>query len=469
MRFLTLALIATTALAEDGITRGDALRRREYQTSATQTLYVDPTGSDANACTLGGTNACSTLAGALSKLPRFIRNNVTINIGAGTYTETFRVQGFALEAGTAGSTQPTLTIQGTMSSFTVATGSNSGTVTSYAAPLNGTHAIITDSTQTWTVNDLRGRYVLATGGPGSGEYHLITSNTATTISLAYQFTASPTAATTYSIVTPSSIFTGTSASIRGMTGSGTLVVSDVSIQPTSGSAFSMTMNTAQVTTTRVRIVSAASGIITASSPTTGALSWSANQTFVSAALGSGVLLSNNTRGLFTELFVYCSGTCPGTGLFTQAVNSGFSFLTGTISGAFEFMIQLNSNPAAQSTGLWLDCTSPTAVGITFPPAADTTVRTGIGWAANVGPFFNGCLTGYHLRVPSLTYIDNGNTFTGVTNAVILENGAKAVIEVGPFTSGVTNFLTIDGTVYTDAQLTTYTRIVTPQGSHATRP
>ena len=55
-----------------------------YQTSAALTLYLDPAGNDSNACTASGASACLTWAGILSKLPQFLRNDVTINVAAGT-------------------------------------------------------------------------------------------------------------------------------------------------------------------------------------------------------------------------------------------------------------------------------------------------------------------------------------------------------------------------------------------------
>lgn len=66
---LVLALLFSEAVLADGITRGDALRRREYQTSATVALFVDPTGSDTGTCT-------STPLSLLTAIqaPQFIRS-----------------------------------------------------------------------------------------------------------------------------------------------------------------------------------------------------------------------------------------------------------------------------------------------------------------------------------------------------------------------------------------------------------
>lgn len=173
-----LSLISALVLAgEPQVTRGDALKRREYQTYAAVTLYVDPTGSDSNACTASGTSACLTLQGALNKLPRFIRNNVTVNVAAGTYVGNWQAV-FTMEVG-ASAAIPSFNVTGpSMSTFTPATGSATGTLTSVsqqAVPLS----TLADTGQSWTVNDLRGRFIRFTSGSGSTK--LIIANTATTI------------------------------------------------------------------------------------------------------------------------------------------------------------------------------------------------------------------------------------------------------------------------------------------------
>ncbi len=477
-KFLCLAflLVLVPLLApaqqhgDTSMSRGDALRTRQYQTYAALSLYVDPTGNDGNACTSTGTDACLTLSGALSKVPRNVRHNVTVGVAAGTYTETFRVQGFNIEAGPGVGTQPVLTVAGTISTFSPATGSATGTVTSYTGNLaTGAHAILNDTTQTWTVDDLRGRFVTVNSGPGAGENHLITSNTATALSLAFPFIASPTAASTYTIQTPGTIFTGTSASVRGISGSGGLTVQDISMQPATGTAFSVNSVGGQFTTTRVRITGPSSGVGTSATPAVGASSWSLNQVYVTAGTGSGFAVPQFARLTFTELFIYCTGTCAGVGLFNSAVSSAFNALTGTIAGSFTSMVTLNSPSNAQSFGLWLDCTNPTGNGIFISATSDTTLRTSAGWTANAGPYFDSCFNGYSLNVPGQSYIDNGNVFTNVTNAIVLSAGHRAVLEAGTTTTGVTNFLTVDGVVYTDAEITSYGFLQSPRGTYVTRP
>src|SRR5689334_6787266 len=54
-------------------------------TSAAASLYVDPTGSDSNACAASGASACLTLQGAINKLPKYHRHGATINLAAGSF------------------------------------------------------------------------------------------------------------------------------------------------------------------------------------------------------------------------------------------------------------------------------------------------------------------------------------------------------------------------------------------------
>ena len=142
---LLIVLLASFAFAQDGVTRGDALRRREYQTYSAVTLFVDPTGADTNACTASGTAACATVTGALSKLPRFIRQNVVINVATGAYSTSFNVQSFTFDPGVS------LTIDGETVLATLTTGTPTGTFTAVTLNSAASLATLTDSGQSWTV------------------------------------------------------------------------------------------------------------------------------------------------------------------------------------------------------------------------------------------------------------------------------------------------------------------------------
>jgi hypothetical protein len=178
------------------------------------TLFVEKDGgSDSNACTDAGVGACLTLAGALAKVPKFLNHSVTVNVAAGAYAETFAVDGFSIAQGA------TLAITGTMTTATLTTGTATGTVTSYAAPSVTAVPSITDSAQSWTASNLRGRFVTFTSGALSGQSHPIYDNTATTITLST--TAASMNGATYTIQDVGSVWTSTTSNRIGRLSCGT--------------------------------------------------------------------------------------------------------------------------------------------------------------------------------------------------------------------------------------------------------
>lgn len=181
-----------------------------YQTGlVADTYFVDPTGSDSNACTSSGAAACATLTGITSRLPRFIRNTITINVAAGTYTDAPIFDGTFENAGNIDIVGPTLT------GFTVATGSNSG---SWTAVNNVQPATFTDSTQTWTTDNLKGALLVFTNGTSSGGILPIIGNTATVITTGASIGgAGPSVGNTYQIRIPAASFTNSTASGFGLT------------------------------------------------------------------------------------------------------------------------------------------------------------------------------------------------------------------------------------------------------------
>ena len=466
---MVLMLVASASLAQ--VTRGGGLKKRAYQTYATATYYVDPTGSDSNACTASGTSACLTLAGALARVPIHVRHAVTVNVAAGAYAEVFRVQGLIIEGANGALSTAALNIVGTQAAFTTATGTNSGTLTGFAVGVAGTHAIATDSGQSWTVNDLRGRFLQIVTGTGSGQYMPIASNTATTISLASNFTTTPVAGSTYAIVTPGAVFTGTTGRFESVLGAGALTATDISVQPATGSAMNIIGVQAPVTFNRMRFIGPASAVAQPAAVNFGPFNLVFTSSVFSGGTNSGLILAALSTVSATTSLWYCSGTCAGSGISTPTRSAGFSNLTGTIAGDWGTgSLRLQGANSMQSTGLWFDCASTAGVAVSVPVATDSAAyMVGSAWAANGGLLVNGCGTGLSLNNPSFSYVDNGSVFTNVTNAIVLTAGARAVIEAGATFVGGTNFLTLDGTVYTDADLTSFTRITGPQGSYAARP
>ena len=187
------------------VSRGNFLRVPQYETTAALTLYVDPTGSDSNACTASGASACLTLQAAVNKIPKLVRHPVTVNVASGNYTG-LSIFGYRFD--------PLVTANGayinfigTMTTATVATGTATGTATAGTAGSGTTFGTLTDSGQSWTTNDLIGKLLVITGGTGAGQQKIIDSNTATSITVAGTWTA-PTGSSTYVIQNWGSVVDG---------------------------------------------------------------------------------------------------------------------------------------------------------------------------------------------------------------------------------------------------------------------
>lgn len=157
-------------------------------TPAALTFYVDPTGNDSNPCTSSGASACLTIQAAINKAPKMLRHQVTVNVAAGSY-KGFYVSGFTMDPSVQQSNGGIL-IDGTISnSTTLATGTATGTATSGSTGSGVTFGVLNDTGQAWTVNDLRGRFVTITAGTGAGQFFVIDTNTATSLTVAGFFSA----------------------------------------------------------------------------------------------------------------------------------------------------------------------------------------------------------------------------------------------------------------------------------------
>lgn len=151
-------------------------------TQAAVQLYVSTTGNDSKLCTGTGLNACRTIQGAIDKVPKYIKHAVDISVAAGVYDAGFVVSGFTLD-----DSLPTasFTIHSSLAaSTTLAAGTATGTATSGTEGVGTTFGTLVDSTQNWTVNDLKNRILIRVGGTGAlgtDFVWIISSNTATQI------------------------------------------------------------------------------------------------------------------------------------------------------------------------------------------------------------------------------------------------------------------------------------------------
>src|SRR5262245_64781443 len=150
-------------------------------TTAPVTLYCAPSGSDSNPGTQ--TLPLRQPAAALARIPKSIRHLVTINLAPGTY-QGFAISDLNIDPASDGS-QVGLHIKGTLVDASLAAGTATGTATAAA---NGdattpTWATLTDAGQSWTADDLKGRFLEITSGTGTGQVYPIVANTATTVAV----------------------------------------------------------------------------------------------------------------------------------------------------------------------------------------------------------------------------------------------------------------------------------------------
>jgi hypothetical protein len=160
-------------------------------------LWVDVAGSDNDPGTQG--RPFATIQKALS-IAKKVRHAVTINLGAGNFAG-FSLSDFDFDFLDA-TTPSFIYMVGTMVNVTPATSTATGTVTSAVQgdATTCTYALVNDTTKAWTVNDLKEKYFVITGGTGVGQMIPIVSNTGTQLVLCTTFvTTLPDATSTYAI------------------------------------------------------------------------------------------------------------------------------------------------------------------------------------------------------------------------------------------------------------------------------
>lgn len=185
-------------------------------TTAPVTYYVSPTGSDSNPGTLALPFRQPTAA--LAKILGLrVRHLMKIELAAGTYNG-FSIDDLwfdPLDDGTACGVH----VYGTLVNATLTTGSPTGTLTSVTTAVvsTATFTVFTDSTQAWTVDELRGKHVEILSGTGVGQVLPIISNTATSLTVPVQLATSA-AGATYAIRDCGSIITAPALAAGNLAG-----------------------------------------------------------------------------------------------------------------------------------------------------------------------------------------------------------------------------------------------------------
>lgn len=437
------------------------------QTTATQTFFVDVSGNDSNACTAGGTQACATLTGAFNKLPYKVNNAVTINVDAGTYTDTPTLNGVDVAAN--------ITVNGpALANSTVATGSATGAITSIS---NATAVpTVTDSGQTWTTNDLIGKFLVITSGAQNGQVRLIATNTGTVLTLASPFGTAPAVADTYAIRAPSAIFSSSSGSstltlrLRGnegttSTASVTMTNLDFTNSNAGGRGCLVATSNQSATFTTSRCIATSSGIglemrgATVSYGTSYAFGSSTGLNFNSASSGNPNSLSslNPNNSLFY-------GTTTGWGsastLGSVALIGSSSYtVQNNTAAAADFAFNTSFKRTVTASNCWpiFRCINTSnSIGIQHYSSnpAFSEIQLDNLW-------IDGCATGIDLSTSaygnSTVYVrTSGQTVcNGATTCVSVGSGARVHVSstfVPDAGSPDVTAINIDGTTFTAAQL-----------------
>lgn len=443
MNFLTLlvlgqAIVPNRAVAPDSTAT---------QSTATQTLYVSTTGNDNNPCTSAGA-ACLTIDGALNKLPNTLRHDATISVAAGAYAAPLNItrKDLTIVGGV------TLSVTGTMSTPTLTTGTTSGTLTASAA---GSASIgpgtVTDSGQSWTVNELKNKFIRFSSGTLSGKSYPIASNTATVITIPSNQAAGTVA---YTIEEIGSTFVSSSAiTWRGLQGAGSLSLSNLKAERSSSGS--------------------------GPSPNIGVV-LKLTDVWVKGATGNGLFAQSGLLEVTLSIFEGTTGTAFGmsavqgssTGvmLSNAAVTSSIArATTGTGFSAPVYPAVATFSPVivevstgtgilnagaqrAQTANAWVTCSS-TGTGIqTGATLSDSSPFVYASQSMNGGVRITGCATGISV-VGFASSMANAPAFDTVTTAFSVTRGGTIDLNgKTPTFTGVTNEFGIDGTFYSLANL-----------------
>ncbi len=473
--FALLLLVAASAFGQttetSRVSKGDLLKQRQYRTSGVATtgdlvFYVDPTGNDANQCTSTGTDACLTFQGAINKAPKLLRNRVTVTGAAGNYAG-FTLSGFTID-GSLQKTTAGILIDGALANVTPATGSATGTATAGTAGSNTTFGTLTDAAATWTVNDLRGRFITITGGTGSGQIKAIASNTATAITIAGTWTA-PTGTSTYAIQYPSVIFTSSAALVPNPTTGTNIIAAALQIFDNElGTVFTSGFGIAvrniafnNAATYVVAGIGSSVSFLQTGFGTAGCSGTIAQGAVVSVTASTGTCVASTpfSVGSFGQLSLTTSAVTSNQGVVSVSdtgaasiSSSQFGGMTlasqGSITGLRSAVIRLTSmrcDCASTSNSACLNFGGGTApaTGVSLPGTA--TISSGLDVTnCNYGIAAQGGAT--------ILFTTPASTFTGnaLTYAVTSILGSKVILPTTSAITGATAEMSLDNGAVTDS-------------------
>lgn len=462
---------------------------RTAETTSDLTLFIDP-DAGVNGRDCADASPCQTLNGALAMVPRTIRHLVTINAAPGVYpAEASIFEDFNILSGF-------LLVQGSMSRVTPTTGTASGTLTavSNVAPL----PLLTDSTQTWTVNEFRGRHVRMTSGSAANNIGVIISNTATALTLASPVSGTVAITDGYEIVQPAVTFTGDQTfssvnqavvSVRNVRGRNTATSGSSTIGRFGFSQVAIQQNGASNNSIRLSDISgprfeciecSITGLVNSSGgATVTALSFA--RTFVTGPATGGTGAFSWSGGAIRSLQGPTYWRSPSGVAWRVSNNVVISIAqstnqvieTGqTTTSAFRSTGgSILAGASGSSTGFVLICPSGSTTGVGVWLESYTIATNGVSneFSSPIVTIQN-CATGILVEGPSYFVTTGVVSHTTGTVGVSVTRGGRARLTGAPVFTGVGTELSLDGTSQTLATLNAASPQVlnTPYGSHISR-
>lgn len=429
--FTMLAVLGAVSVSAQTVSRGDALRHREFRTYADMTLYVDSaSGDDSFPCSL--TLPCATYARAESLVPYILDHDVLINVAAGTYASGLTFADHHLNA--------TFSVTGEMT--TVA----SATVSVYGLAEYGPSAVFVSGAG-WTVDAFAGKVLHVTAGTGIGTLIPIASNTSDTLVLAGEAGTPLDATSVFNIEEAATIFTcaGKSCGTFAASGSGIVYLNTLGFSGNSGFNFQTTNVVAFYETTFVNFFdtdSVPSGLVTMTSSAVNGLMSLSN--IIVSQLSNVLVRPPNGSSVGLEV---------GRGARLDSFAGGE--VLGDVSQVF-----LNYSPHFSAwSNVALDCGAGTLSGTSWTSFAGTTNVT--------RALLLNCALGAYLVGPTrVVLLGTSNKMGSITTtAASLDFGASMVVPSS--TANSADFL-VDGTTVTDSDLTTATFVHGARGSTASR-
>lgn len=447
-------LLNSVGVRSDGFNLTDGLD--EIQDTPL-TIYVATNGDDNNV----GTEAqpFRTIQAAIDSLHgKVLRNVVTIRVGVGSFAG-FLVDLNLIKTTSGGpdvnvpgvATQ--LNIIGTFVTPTLTTGTVSGTGIATVVNLAG---VLTDGTQNWTIDELKGRYVLMS----SGLYLPIVSNTATALTVASSFFTG----TTYSIwdigtlIDSGDAYTsgagpGTSVARIGVTGDGStagsaeIYIERLAVQFASTTNVGLRVSGSSRSSIRnVSIIKTGGGASSCIS-LSGTISFTLDSSYIYRSDTSGALLSllASNQNL-SPINCYLRGGSAG--ITSATTTAGMAFLTSnTFDGCLTGIALQGGRFDCQlsTANRFLNCPVALAVGTSsFGTAPSLSCST----AATM--FFSGCTTILNAICGRASLgVCSGS---GNTNGIVATLGARVQISNTGALGVSSNELSVDGVTGTLATL-----------------